>query len=496
MKNAVEYEMYEVIKRFRKSLLKIHIGVLFAACLLVYACSTYFGARTAYDKEAQLCTAINAQAKQNISAFMRRMEDTAKLVMGNEDYVKYNAAKTGRDEYLSIGTENKMNDYLVNLSTLGNYTDFGMVYSNNHTVGKITDGTKDLYDDKIYDCVVEIMDGERTKWFTGSDNDYTRVYFAGRVNDNAIFLSSFFSTEFDSIFLNSSDFSDINSMLCDKDGRVIYADGGENKKGERINDEAAKLLGGDENITVKNMDMICSADGCADDWTVVTTVDMNKTMKYYMRTGLQCLGIFVGGALLLICLSGAATVKENPEKIAASGRFTKLDSVTGLYTAEHTENSIMDKIETCISGSTIALIIVKITNLDLIKLNYGEEVTEQAQQKIAKTLESLYGENDICGVLEEGKFVVFADFTDFDLVKAYNSVKSNLKKLNDTLKECCLDGDRGYIKCAVGAAVYPEYSDDYDELLSTAEKACEEAADASDGRFIVYGKREEEALKK
>lgn len=205
---------------------------------------------------------------------------------------------------------------------------------------------------------------------------------------------------------------------------------------------------------------------------------------------------FVGGALLLICLSGVATVKENPDKIAASGRFTKLDSVTGLYTAEHTENSIMDKIETCISGSTIALVIVKITNLDLIKLNYGEEVTEQAQQKIAKTLESLYGENDICGVLEEGKFVLFADFTDFDLVKAYNNVKSDLKKLNDTLKECCLDGDRGYIKCAVGAAVYPEYSDDYDELLSTAEKACEEAADASDGRFVVYGKREEEAIKK
>lgn len=50
------------------------------------------------------------------------------------------------------------------------------------------------------------------------------------VNDNAIFLSSFFSTEFDSIFLKSADFSEINSMLCDKDGKVIYADGGENKR--------------------------------------------------------------------------------------------------------------------------------------------------------------------------------------------------------------------------------------------------------------------------
>ena len=86
MKNSADFELYDKIKKYRRSILKTSVLVLFVACLLVYACACYYSGVNAFQKEAQLCSAINAEADQNVAAFMKKMEDTAKLIMGNEDY--------------------------------------------------------------------------------------------------------------------------------------------------------------------------------------------------------------------------------------------------------------------------------------------------------------------------------------------------------------------------------------------------------------------------
>lgn len=85
-----------------------------------------------------------------------------------------------------LNEENVLTDRLIELSTLGNYTDFGIVSSNEHNVGKITDGTKDIFDDEIYKRVSDLMGDSKIKWFTGQDDNYRRVYFAGRINDDLI----------------------------------------------------------------------------------------------------------------------------------------------------------------------------------------------------------------------------------------------------------------------------------------------------------------------
>ena len=219
---------------------------------------------------------------------------------------------------------------------------------------------------------------------------------------------------------------------------------------------------------------------------------MSDTVRHYVRTGLKCFGILILFAFILVSVSAASASNNDPDNDPKFGKYPKVDENTGLFTAEYTENSIMDKMETCISGSTIAFVIVKITNLELIRLNYGDDIVAEAERKVAKMLEEDHKSGDVCGILSEGEFVMFTDHTDFDLVKAYSSVRSAIKELNDKLKDCCLDSDRGYIKCAVGAAVYPESSDDYDELLDMAEKACDEAANSEDGRAVLLEKREEE----
>lgn len=488
MKNAVEYEIYQTVKQVRNHILRIHIAVLFATAVLIFACTVFYCNKISAKKESELCTALNTQTEQNVSAFLKKLEDTSKLIFSNDKYVSYNAADTSNDEYDSIGVENDMTDYFVSLSVMGNYTDFGMVYSNNHTVGKITDGTRNLYSDKIYDAVKEKLDGEKTLWLTGYNGDYTRIYFARRVNPDAIFLSSFFSTEFDSIFFSTANYSDISVMLC-ADGKIIYSSGSESP-GSKIDKDISDLIAGDSNVTVINANTICAADDCADGWQIITKTDMSDKIGSYKRTGVMCFAITCAMCIIHLLISFAVVARKNPENISASGRLNKLDGATGLYTAEYTENAIMDKIETCITGSTIALVIVRITNLDLIKLNYGEEAVGEAQRKVSEIIGSVFKNEDIYGLLEEGEFIVFADFTNYDLFKAHDDMKKSLRSLCAMLGECGLDQDRGYIRAAVGASVYPDCSNDYDELLECAEKAAAQSAD-NDGKYEIYAKEKD-----
>lgn len=479
--------MYQEIKRVRNHILRIYIAVLFATAVLIFACTVFCCGRISARKEAELCSALNTQTEMNVSAFLEKLEDTSKLIFSNEEYVSYNAADTSNDEYNSIGTEKDMNDYFVSLSVMGNYTDFGIVYSNNHTVGKITDGTRDLYEDKIYDALKEKLGDEKTLWLTGYNGDYTRIYYVRRVNPDAIFLSSFFSTELDSIFFSTARDDDLSVMLC-ADGKIIYSSGGE-APGGRIDKEISGLLAGDSNVTVTSADTICAADDCTDDWQIVTRMDLSDNLKAYKRAGVMCFAIVCATCIIHLMISFSISSRKDPEN-AVPGRLSKLDGATGLYTAEYTENAIMDKIETCITGSTIALIIVRITNLGLIRLNYGAAAVGEAQRKVSETVCSAFKGEDIFGLLEEGEFVIFADFTDYDLFKAHDDMKESLRALSAQLGECSLDNDRGYIRTAVGASVYPDSSSDYDELLEYAEKAAAQSAE-NDGRYVIYSKKEE-----
>ena len=80
MKNSADFELYDKIKKYRRSILKTSVSVMFIACMLVYICACYYSGVNAFHKEAQLCSAINAEADQNVAAFMKKMEDRKSVV--------------------------------------------------------------------------------------------------------------------------------------------------------------------------------------------------------------------------------------------------------------------------------------------------------------------------------------------------------------------------------------------------------------------------------
>ena len=139
------------------------------------------------------------------------------------------------------------------------------------------------------------------------------------------------------------------------------------------------------------------------------------------------------------------------------------------------ENVIVDKIDRCINGTTMVFMLVSIKNYGLINENYGENAVDEALVKVSAVLREFYGKKNTVGKTGENEFAVLADFTDFDLFKAHDRIKDNIRQLEGELDELELENERGRIMCAVGAAIYPDDSDDYDVLYEQAKISLEDS---------------------
>jgi diguanylate cyclase (GGDEF)-like protein len=153
-----------------------------------------------------------------------------------------------------------------------------------------------------------------------------------------------------------------------------------------------------------------------------------------------------------------------PNNIIYRGDYSTdtMDRLTGLIMNEALENVIIGKMDSCINGSTMVLLLIKIKNYELISENYGETAVDEALIKVSSVLREFYGKSSTVGKTGENEFAVLADFTDFNLFKAHERMKANIRQLEEELDKLELENERGMIRCALGAAVYPDDSEDYD----------------------------------
>ena len=96
-----------------------------------------------------------------------------------------------------------------------------------------------------------------------------------------------------------------------------------------------------------------------------------------------------------------------------------------------------------------------------------------------------YGSEVCSPVVEKGEADIIISFEQLEAARYVSYLKKGGHIITSTQQ---IDP----MPVITGAAVYPESSDDYDELLDMAEKACDEAANSEDGRAVLFEKREEE----
>ncbi len=486
---AKKSEIFFHIRRFgsRAVLAGMCCILLLTGALTVTA--VIFQRGVANDRDVGYCTDINLQMKKNIDNFLDGMNSTGKLLFSQKNYIDYDGS--GNDEEL----EGKIGKFLMTSGVVDNYADYGIVYDSEKSLGRVSDGSRDLFNDRIYQGLSERLGSQMAGWFTGFYDedkgvyDFKKLFYVRRLNDRALFMSTCYATELESKFMTAFESKDLRAVLCDDKNMVIF-DTGKKSPADKLDKNLINLFAEEQDTTASNADVIASSCSFDNGWQIITTMDLTPRRRLSIKFALITLFLSVLIIVMFDLIIRALTRRFDPERNRFSDTGT-VDPATGLHNAEYTENVILDKIETSLTGSTFVLMIVKITNLDIIEETYGEEIAEEAIVKIAQAIDALFGTEHTVGIMRKNEFAVFADFTDINLMKAYDDIRSSVSGLAMRLRRCELEAGRGEIKTSVGAAVYPDSTSDYDELLELAEEAASECASDRNKDYVIYKKKGE-----
>ncbi|MGN1415803.1 MAG: GGDEF domain-containing protein, partial [Oscillospiraceae bacterium] len=287
------------------------------------------------SKVSDLTYALNVQMKLNINTYLSKLESVSTLVFGTDEIVNYYSSAENSDQYEALNTEKIISDKLYDLCIMENYVDFFIVYSDDHTVGKVSNGTTELYGDDLYNDMAQTVTRNRSKdgWSTGFNDDFRRIYYVKRVNDNALLVASFYTSELENVFVRPDDMRDTAVRLVNEDHYIMYSSENE-ETGSKLPDEILDRIGGSTAASFIDDDYLITVNTCADSWYVICSAptqiilaERNIVIRYtIIITVVASVIAMILGALLSIHVT-------NPVNRIVSKLNTQanIDRLTGIY---------------------------------------------------------------------------------------------------------------------------------------------------------------------
>lgn len=421
--------------------------------------------------------AMNCQLSRSAASKLEKLESVSSRIFQRKRFVEYDASVYSKGEsFEALKIEKEIDSFFSSLSSVDNYNDFFFLYANNHTVGRVSKASNEAFGKDTYEKVSSFLKNRKSGWVTGLGGDFDRLYYLRYINTGTVFVASLFTSEMKNIFPEATA-DHLSFLLADDNGSVIFS-----INRSSVTDEALRKLKPEwddgEPVTVDSLRFAASSDKCGDNWHVITVSDFSSRNFRYLRILIYCAGILVFAVIVVFFVGYLFSSSRMPGNIIYRGDYSAdtIDRLTGLIMNEALENVIIGKLDRCINGSTMVLMLIKVKNYELISENYGESTVDEAMVKVSGVLREFYGKSNTIGKTGENEFAVLADFTDFNLFKAHERMRSNIRQLEEELDKLELENERGMIRCAVGAAIYPDDSDDYDTLYDNAKEALEDSS--------------------
>ncbi len=163
--------------------------------------------------------------------------------------------------------------------------------------------------------------------------------------------------------------------------------------------------------------------------------------------------------------------------------LSQKDQLTGLYNRQYCLEQLEYAIDECEKQNTqAALLQVQIDNFDNIKKQLGVFGADKYLIEVAKTLQQATGSDDILSRYLYSSFAIIINNKDEKAVLDY--VKNIHKVVSDLIAD--IDGNSVNTTCCIGVALIDKNSPDCNEVLSSAEKAANEAAEKGHGETMLY----------
>lgn len=444
------------------------------------------------NKVSTLVSSLNVQMKLNMNSYLSRMETLGTLAFAAEEAYTYDATAENTDEYEALSTEKIISDKLYSLCIMENFVDYGIVYRNNHSVGKISNGTVSLFGDRLFEDLHAMINQTRTRdgWSAGYGDNFKRIYYVKEVHENAVLVISFYATELESVFDNPETLSDMTIRLTNAEYEVIYSSDESDALGQQIPSEMISRINMQDGATIMDDDYLITVSGCGNDWYVICSIptqiilnEKNEVQLYIMLTAIVA-------ALLAVLLGMTLSIKLTDvitDLVSNLDTKARIDQLTGILN----KRSFEEATETCLnaadSSEKHALILLDVDNFKGVNDTLGHAYGDAVLAKIGSTLLTVFSKDDYPGRIGGDEFCVCMNVDGKDRQQFEELVKSKCEALADAFHNYYTGDDGDYkISCSMGVALFPSHGTSFKELYASADKALYASKHKGKDTYTVY----------
>lgn len=282
-------------RRLQRRLILIYGVISFVTLSLIMIFMNGQSSNVMTRKITELISADASQLSINIDSYMEGVERNAALLFSDENYYNYDAQDSRLSEYQKIQAEEGIQNRISDLGLMENYSDFFVVYGNDHTVGWLSSTTAGLFPDggiyqRFASCIPE---DSRTLdiWCFHIGDNTDRCYYVKRLNPDAVIVASFFSRELDSVFELPAQLSGMTVRLADEKGEIIYSSSPE-EIGDLLPAELATDCDADH-AARETKNLLIDENACRNGWRVYTSMPKDIVLSGMRRAQIYSLLLVV-----------------------------------------------------------------------------------------------------------------------------------------------------------------------------------------------------------
>lgn len=496
---AVEHKNRKKVKKqefqLRKLQMKLFlafIGIIIGTNLLLTLVVLQRSSNVVQDKISTWIGVNNRQQMLNINSYIDEVEETTALFFSEDSYCEYDATDEGTEEFDKIRQEAAIANRIQDLGVMNNFCDFGIVYANDHGIGWISNTTYAMFPEGgMYAAFAAEIGQEQASsaWVFGFQDNYDRMYYIKRLNDNAVLIAAIYNREFATVFEYPDELKDMTIHLVDEKQKIIYSTNTD-EIGKNLEASLQKLTRKGSSFSATMNGSLVTTNICDNQWYVVASVPLEVILKEIQQQRLYIL-LFTLGVIILVLVIGVWLMRRitNPVDTAFSDlkKRAEYDNLSGMLN----KSSFQEMADIALSKGkqerSSVMVIVDMDNFKQVNDRLGHAYGDKVIARLGSMLKQMYGDEVIKGRIGGDEFALFMQYTihDRDIIK--NRVGADLKLLLELFSKE-FEEEREICRVSLSAGVYiaAKEQESFEQMYKRADSALYVSKRSGKNQYTLY----------
>lgn len=477
------------MQNYRRNLLLIFISAVFLLDIVLTSGISYYASRTLNKKISMLMNANTYQQAMNVDNYFSTVKDTVSLFFSDKEYYEYDATQE-MSEIERLEKENIIYDRIQNLGVLENFADFGVIYSNNSTVGWISEGMFEmLANDEMYSYFSAKITDPNTEsgWFCTPKNNYDRIYYVKRINSNAVIVASIFSNELASIFNIPDELKGMDIRLVDENKNVIYSVDPD-EIGQVLDPRIDALVYSGSSVSNKEY-IVSSLSFDINDWCIICSLPESIISEDISNLKLFA-HIFALLTMILVGIGGYIGLSRasNPlsQLVANLAEKAEHDQLTGVLNKISFKTSVEALRQKETLKTTQVFVMLDMDNFKTVNDTLGHTIGDEILTQFAKLVNRLFESEYVIGRLGGDEFALFTLTEEADKDELIITISKHLEVLrSEFLKQFREYNESCGLSLSAGAYISEDKTTDFDTMYKLADEALYNSKNTGKNTYTV-----------